>query len=303
MATVLLVDSSLVQGKLLADVLKLSGHKVRVTHTGADALAAARTNHPDVLVTDIQLPDMDGLELVRAARAEFPSVPVMITTQRGSEELAVEALKAGAANYLPKRNLARCLAPMLDDMLGVASSLKQKAAFEGHVAAVEYQVVLSNKPALVADLVSLVEEMTIKMGAFDGGERMLMGMAVHEAATNAIVHGNLEVSSDLKEDNWDRYHQAIADRSKTPPYSDRRVKVTLRAERRGEMFVCIADDGPGYDVSSLPDPTDPANMEKGCGRGMMLIRTIFDEVSHNPKGNEIRMTKRAKAPEPILASA
>lgn len=303
MAYILVAESSFVQAKLLSDVLKLAGHKVRVTRNGKEALAAARAERPDAVVADMNMPEMTGLELVRAMRAELPSVPVMITTQLGSEEQAVETLKAGAANYLPKRNLARSLAPMLDEMLGVSASLKQKAAFEGHLTAVEHQLCLDNNPGLVAGLVSLVEELTIKLTPYDGGERMLIGMAVHEAATNAIVHGNLEVSSALKQTDWNDYHRAIADRAKVPPYRDRRVRVTVRAERRGDIWIRIADDGPGFDVSALPDPTHPANMEKGCGRGMLLIRTFFDEVRHNPRGNEITMVKRPKAEQPVLTSA
>ena len=50
-------------------------------------------------------------------------------------------------------------------------------------------------------------------------------------------------------------------------------------------------DGPGFDPRALPDPTDPANWEKACGRGLLLIRTFFDDVKHNATGNEITMTK------------
>ena len=54
----------------------------------------------------------------------------------------------------------------------------------------------------------------------------------------------------------------------------------------------VRDDGRGFDPSKLPDPTDPANLQKCCGRGLFLIRTFMDEVRFNDTGNEITMIKR-----------
>jgi anti-sigma regulatory factor (Ser/Thr protein kinase) len=48
----------------------------------------------------------------------------------------------------------------------------------------------------------------------------------------------------------------------------------------------------------LPDPTDPANLERISGRGLLLIRTFMDEVHHNAKGNEVVMIKRRRVPSP-----
>ena len=64
------------------------------------------------------------------------------------------------------------------------------------------------------------------------------------------------------------------------------------------MFV-IRDEGPGFDASSLPDPTDPANLEKRSGRGLLLIRAFMSDVRHNDRGNEVMLTYRLqKRPDP-----
>ena len=59
-----------------------------------------------------------------------------------------------------------------------------------------------------------------------------------------------------------------------------------------EARFVIRDEGPGFDVSAAPDPRDPAVLEREEGRGLMLIRTFMDEVTHNDRGNEITMVKR-----------
>ena len=67
--------------------------------------------------------------------------------------------------------------------------------------------------------------------------------------------------------------------------------VTVKATRNELKFI-IRDQGPGFDVASIPDPTDPENLAKVSGRGLLLINAFMDEVRHNKQGNEITMIKR-----------
>lgn len=292
MAVILVVEDSPLQCRHLCDQLHAAGHTTLTAANGVAAIDVMRAAAPDAVISDVVMPEMGGIELSRHFRTHHPAVPVLVVTEYGSEELAVEALKVGAANYLPKRNLPRDLVPVLDELLSVASAQAQQRNVLKRLTGVERRFELDNDPALVAGVVSQVELVLRELDLFDEGDRMQVGVAVHEAVVNAIVHGNLEVSSDLKRDDWAGYHQAIASRAKTPPYRDRRVRVTVRADRDADLCVRLADQGPGFDPSALPDPTDPANLMKGCGRGLLLIRTFFDDVRHNPTGNEITMVKR-----------
>ena len=80
-------------------------------------------------------------------------------------------------------------------------------------------------------------------------------------------------------------------RRRRPPYRDRRLHVRARLSRREAVYV-IRDEGPGFDPSQLPDPTDPSNLDRVSGRGLLLIRTFMDKVHHNKEGNQITMIKR-----------
>jgi serine/threonine-protein kinase RsbW len=59
-----------------------------------------------------------------------------------------------------------------------------------------------------------------------------------------------------------------------------------------ETSITIIDQGRGFDPSSVPDPRADENLEKPCGRGIMLMRAYMDEVDFSPKGNRVRMVKR-----------
>lgn len=288
-----MVDDNPDEGRHVGELLAAAGHTVETAEHGEVALAAVRRRRPDAVLTDMRMPEMDGLALVAALRAEFPGLPVVLAAGAGSEELAVTALRAGAAHYIPKRRLTADAGPVLDEILSVAAAQRKQHLLLDCITAVEHTYSLGNDPDLASLVVGQTEHLMRQLGLFDPAEQMRVGVAVQEAVVNAVVHGNLQVSSALKSGDWEGYHRTIAERAAAPPYRDRRVTVTLRAERGRSLTVTVADQGPGFAPESLPDPTDPANIEKGSGRGLLLIRTFFDRVTHSPTGNVITMHKRA----------
>ncbi|MCA9255997.1 MAG: sigma-54-dependent Fis family transcriptional regulator [Phycisphaerales bacterium] len=102
MAKVFVVEDELVLAKNVCDKLRAHGHKAEMRHNCADALAAVASIIPDVILLDIRLPDGDGLELLPKLREEAPSASVIVMTAHGNERIAVDAMKAGAFEYLTK---------------------------------------------------------------------------------------------------------------------------------------------------------------------------------------------------------
>src|SRR5262249_46183676 len=104
--------------------------------------------------------------------------------------------------------------------------------------------------------------------------------------------GNLEVNSLLLQQEG-AFRNLAEERRQRPPYRDRRIHVTARLTPAEAVYV-VRDEGPGFDPSTLPDPRDPANLERASRRGLLLIRTFMDEVSYNDSGNQITLTKRGR---------
>ena len=100
---ILLADDSREILAFLTDtILKPAGYEVQAVSDGQSALSLARELQPDLLVTDQNMPNLTGLELIRRVRAERPHFPAILITAEGSEALAIEALRAGASDYLVK---------------------------------------------------------------------------------------------------------------------------------------------------------------------------------------------------------
>ena len=100
MASILVVDDQASLRYTLREILSEAGHGVIEAENAKAALA--RIADADLVLTDYAMPEISGLELLSAIRTNRPDVPVIMLTARGSEETAVAALKAGAADYLVK---------------------------------------------------------------------------------------------------------------------------------------------------------------------------------------------------------
>jgi two-component system response regulator HydG len=99
---VLVVDDQKEMARLLADQLGDEGYAVEVAVGGEAGAAAVRARPPDVVITDLRMEKVDGFDVLEAARAVDPSLPVLIMTAYGALETAIEAIKRGAYHYLPK---------------------------------------------------------------------------------------------------------------------------------------------------------------------------------------------------------
>jgi DNA-binding NtrC family response regulator len=101
-ARILIVDDEESTRELFAELLTRWGYEVEQTADGHDALKIAADTHPDVIISDLVMPKLDGLALVRALREEQPETPVVIITGKGTIDAAVEAVREGVFDFVEK---------------------------------------------------------------------------------------------------------------------------------------------------------------------------------------------------------
>ena len=151
--------------------------------------------------------------------------------------------------------------------------------------------VLENEPSLIGPA---IEHMQSNLPDWSERDRWQFAMAIDEALVNAMHHGNLEVDSVLRDSENERdYYETIRSRKQTSPFCHRRVRVEAEFSDQ-HICVQISDDGKGFDATRIADPTSEENLHRVSGRGLFLIRSFMDQVSHNRVGNQITMTKIRK---------
>ncbi len=301
MATVLVVDDSEIDRCLAGAFLEeLPGFTVLYAEDGKEALTIIRREQLDLVLTDMQMPEINGLQLVETIRRDFAGLPVILMTAHGSEEIAVAALRKGAASYVPKRDLTRDLAETVENILSVSRAIRNQHEVLDCLADVQYRYVLANDVSRVATVIGHMQDQMIQLKIVDKSGLIRVGTALFEVLVNAIEHGNLELRSELREIDDRKSYARLGERRRAlQPYRDRHVYVTASFSRTEAVYV-VRDEGPGFDPSRLPDPTDLTNLDRAGGRGLLLVRTFMDEVTFNATGNQVTMVKRRNGSAPTF---
>ncbi len=303
MTTVLVVDD-LSSDRFLAETYLLQHIEclVRQAADGVEALSEIEAQPPDLVLTDLQMPKMDGRELVREVRSRYPQIPVVLMTAHGSETLAVDALHDGAASYIPKSHLRERLGPTVQNVLERSRVDRTSSDLFDYVEAGEFNFCLASDPNLILPLVDLLQCMATGISASDENERMRIGVALREALLNALYHGNWEMGPGSPEDSQQTESSSLPSldrRRSESPYCDRKIYVSAKISPTEARFT-VCDEGPGFDPRRLPDPSEPGNLDRVNGRGITLMRSFMDKVVYNRIGNEVTLIRRRQPPEGTL---
>ncbi len=287
---ILIVDDLLTERTLAGRLLSRESDWILSYATnGRDALRQIELQPPDLILTDLHMPELNGLELVSAVRERYPTIPVILMTAAGNEEIAVKALRSGAASYVPKRVLAQQLVDVTAQVFATLEEQSDELRLTASLSELGY--VLENDSRLTVALVSRLRQVVRDLRLCDETDSLRLATALNEALENAHYHGNLEVSSELREDGLSSYFDLARLRRTQPPYRDRHIHVHAVFSGEQAEFV-IRDEGPGFDLARIPDPTDFSFLERPYGRGILLMRTFVDEIRFNERGNEVRLVKR-----------
>lgn len=299
--TILVVDDSQVERFLVKSLLvRHPEYRVELAEHGKEAMAMIAAAPPDLVVTDLMMPEMDGLELVREVRHRYPDLPIILMTAYGDETTAIDALEAGAASYVPKSKRAERLPETVARLVEHARAHRNRARLGERLLEYTGRFSLENDLSLIRALVDHVQTVMADQGFGDTVERVRTGEAFEQALLNAMYHGNLEIDehelaqvrSELDDQRLD---QLVSQRCREPRIGQRRVLVVVRLTPVEVRFV-IRDEGRGFDPSFAKSYATSDRFERGSSRGLTLIESLMDEVKFNECGNEMTMRCRSRRP-------
>ncbi|MEK6280607.1 MAG: ATP-binding protein [Acidobacteriota bacterium] len=256
---ILIVDNNDELRKILEKVLGQLGHEVVVTGDREQALGRNDLENFDLIISDL------------TEEAESNSRPIgelqrkhLIVPHHPDRPDVIKAFKLGAGNYSRSKYDKDELREIVEQTL----SHKLRYVDDPSLLAHTYEKIEFEIPsdlALMNGVLQYLLERVSKLGLI-APEGSNLFVALDEAFVNAVKHGN-----------------------KNDPTKLVRVGAELSPK---EACFTIEDEGEGFDVQTIPDPCDPANLFKSSGRGVLLIYNIMDEVEYNAQGNRVKMVKR-----------
>jgi DNA-binding NtrC family response regulator len=184
-ARILIVDDEESTRELFAELLMRWGYEVDQTSDGHGALKLAAETHPDVIISDLVMPKLDGLALVRALREEQPDTPVVIITGKGTIDAAVEAVREGVFDFVEKPLDPARLKVILQRALEKKETLHEMQVLRRRLGQVDSGVGLIGNSAAMRKAMELVEKVapskaSVVITGQSGTGKEMVARAIHQ---------------------------------------------------------------------------------------------------------------------------
>lgn len=290
---ILIVDDEEIIRKILMHKLQKRGYKVQEAKNGQEGLKLIQKKIPDLLITDIQMPGMDGFELLEKIHQLMLPLPTIVITGQSRVEDVIKTIRLGVRDFIRKPFESEEMMQTIQKVLSSPQGMASEDDLIPFIHEETKQISLPNDQN-VLNIASyyLTRHLPVR-GICDHIEKENVRLAVKESLMNAMVHGNLELSSELKNigsGGDTAFRILLEERQSKDPFSKRSIEVSYFFSRDKVVYE-IGDEGPGFDYQNLPDPLHPDNIFKPFGRGIFFIKLHMDEVEWNENGNRIKITK------------
>ncbi len=287
---ILVVENNVPSREYLQDLLHFEGYDCEVASNGEEGLALYDEYKPDLILSDVRMPYMDGLTLLRTLRQNQSDVFFVLTTAYGGPMDVNDAYRQGVNDYLVKPIDSELLLKKVRKYNNIISNRKLRQEVEGKVINKSLKIKFPTKyehiPAMVSRLISDIAV------PISGVVTLALESSLTELITNAIEHGNLEITSAEKNRSHSCYEfdKLIEERMKDPKLAGRFVTVDYHQTENYVEWI-ISDEGQGFDWRDVLDPTDDANILKLSGRGIYFTKRDVDEIEYLGRGNIVRIKK------------
>ena len=236
-----------------------AGHSVKCCENRIDAVQCIEAENFDLIITDL---DGENLTAAGDSEREIECLPDAVDDARSR----IKAFKLCVANYgsgdFTEDELVKFVETTLDYK---AKFVDQKEIVQNWREKIEFEIpgVMSLMHTVLDYLMKRVE----KNGVVNPEDSNLF-IALDEAFVNAVKHGN-------------KYD------------ATKNVRISADVSSKEARFT-VEDEGEGFDVAAVPDPTDIENLFKTSGRGVLIIHNVMDEVRYNERGNRVEMIKKSE---------
>lgn len=227
-----------------------------------DDIRAGLAKELRVLGHSVTVAGERGEALALEARAQFDLLVSDLVNGETLDGETVRSFKMSVTSSQPRRAVAE-----LHDIIEKTLAFKLKRIDSSQAPALREKIDLElpSDLTLMNSVLEYLLDRVDKLGLVEVEQSNLF-VALDEAFVNAVRHGNRNDPGKL-------------------------LRVTAELSDREAIFT-VEDEGAGFDVHEIPDPTDPANLFKSSGRGVLLIYNIMDEVEYSHGGAKLKMVKR-----------
>jgi CheY-like chemotaxis protein len=304
--TILVVDDeqiirSVIQRKLEAT----TSYRVLTCDDGLPALDIVRREHVDLVISDLLMYSLNGIDLLREIKKHDARIPVIIITGYGTLDDAIEAIKLGAEDFIKKPFDIADIILTIDKTFSKLEEQADQRAIIHHIEHEEIKLDIPTDFDFLNRVINYIFSHLRARWIVTAEALHDVKICLYEALYNALEHGSLEISGEEKtrllEQGQQTYRDFLAKRLADPVYNRRAIHVRLLINDQ-EMKVGIRDEGLGFEFGDQLGGVPNEEAFKSCGRGLLLITSLMDGVEFNEGGREIVMHKLRSGAMQIAAA-
>lgn len=287
---ILIVDDNIDLLDYLKDFFMIYNYDVILAETGAEGINKFREFMPDIVISDMRLPDKNGNIVVKEIKEIDRDVPIIIITGYSDHQLILSAMKNGAVDLLKKPFKPNDLKYLINKIETLFRKIKVKLS-ASFVQWEKRHIIIRNDIHIIRSVVDFI----FSNIDYISEDVSFMKIGLQEVLINAIEHGNLDITNKEKQELLDRgdYNRILKERMQQTEYRDKFVDIEIFSTPE-YLKVSIQDMGKGFDLSSIPDPENPENFLKESGKGILMAIHAFDRVDYNDAGNCVTLIKHSE---------
>lgn len=253
---ILIVDDYDDLSTALTEEFSRAGHHIKIAESRDEAVGFIEDENFDLIITDL-----DGENLVAETADEVTCLPAAETDSRSF----IKAFKVCVSSYKNDEFAEDELKTFIETTLDYkARFVDQKEIVQNWHEKIEFEV-----PSFISLMHTILDYLLrrVEKNGVINSENSNLFVALDEAFVNAVKHGNKFDSKKL-------------------------VRITAEVSTKEARFT-VEDEGDGFNVAEIPDPTNVENLFKTSGRGVLIIHNVMDEVRYNERGNRVEMVKKS----------
>ncbi len=291
---ILVVDDEPSICSMVNRFLEMNNYQADIANNGKEALEMIEKNHYQLVLSDIKMPEMDGISFMQAAKEVNPEILFIIMSGYGTLESAIQAQKLGAINFIKKPLSVIELISTIKKAEDLIFKKNVPYKISPYIRNIDKHLIFTAKN-LSENIDLVVDYLVLELPHFSLTEVKIdnLTLALYETINNAIEHGCLKLDKMMGRENtveeFQDFTREKLKRLEKPEYSEKEIVIRLNYLDNMIKY-SIKDSGDGFDYKKYQKDIDNQLYVDSINKGLFLIQNTVDAVDFNDKGNEIILT-------------
>jgi len=303
---IIVVDDSISMVDGLVKILQVSGYDADPAYNGQDALRKISVKEYDLILCDIEMPGLTGLDLLRHVRQDYDEIPYILMTGFLEQEYFIKAIQLGASDFIRKPidtdHLLTAIQLQLNKRTEDSDVQKSITKFDQ----AEFTFVIN--PLMFNEIdftrmFTMFFRNNLNLSSSMINELLL---CIEEILYNALIHGTLKLNMKERTLNYDQYKEVVSKKLQDPQIAGKRIHIKLSIDiERKTLIFSVEDEGDGFDYEFWLNKikTYQGIQLDEYGRGISIIYHLTDGLTFDKGGRQIRIEKKFEHAAPLLQAS